>query len=198
MIRFNRTRFRGIEKRSPVYFITFVTWSRLELNLAARKIVLDSCLFFNEQRYRIYAVVIMLDNVHLLIQPFIKKNINSSASVSLADQLNKNLASQSDKNLAFPSNKNLVSQSNNDINLHQNQIEYWSIGSILHSIKSYIAKQIPNVMNHISKVWQDGRHDRRIRNQQELDIKWEYIRQNPVKANLVTKVEDYPFLWEIF
>ncbi len=40
--------------------------------------------------------------------------------------------------------------------------------------------------------------DRRIRNQQEFAIKWEYIRQNPVKANLVTKAEDYPFLWEIF
>ncbi len=104
--------------------------------------MLDSCLFFNEQRYRIYAVVIMPDHIHLLIQPFIKKN-NGSASILLA--------SQSDKNLA--------SQSKNHIDSHQTKIEYWSIGSILHSIKSYSAKQIPNVMNHIGKVWQDGRND---------------------------------------
>ena len=117
---------------------------------------------------------------------------------NLASQSDKNLASQSDKNLVSQSNKNLASQSDNDIDPYQNQIEYWSIGSILHSIKSYSAKQIPKVMNHIGKVWQDGRHDRRIRNQQEFKIKWEYIRQNPVKANLVTKAEDYPFLWEIF
>ena len=181
MFRSNKTIIRKTEKVAPIYFITFVTWSRLELNSAARQIVLDSCLFFNEQRYRIYAVVIMPDHVHLLIQPFIKKN-NGSASILLA----------------YPSNKNLVSQSDNDIDPYQNQIEYWSIGSILHSLKSYSAKEIPNVMNHIGKVWQDGRHDRRIRNQQEFDIKWEYIRQNPVKANLVTKAEDYPFLWEIF
>ncbi len=135
--------------------------------------MLDSCLFFNEQRYRIYAVVIMPDHAHFLIQQFIKKN-NGSASILLA------------------------SQSDNDIDPYQNQIEYWSIGSILHSIKSYSAKQIPNVMNHIGKVWQDGRHDRQIRNQKEFNFKWEYIRQNPVKANLVTQAKDYPFLWEIF
>ena len=138
MTRSNRTILRDAEKRSPVYFVTFVTWSRLELNPAARQIVLDSCLFFNEQRYRIYAVVIMPDHVHLLIQPFIKKN-NGSASILLASQSNNNLESQSNNNLTF--------QPNNDINPYQNQIKYWSIGSILHSIKSYSAKQIPNVMN---------------------------------------------------
>ena len=131
----------------------------------------------------------MPDHVHLLIQPFIKKN-NGSASILLAYPSN--------KNFVFQSNKNPVSQSDNDIDPYQNQIEYWSIGSILHSIKSYSAKQIPNVMNHIGKVWQDGRHDRQIRNQKEFNFKWEYIRQNPVKANLVTQAKDYPFLWEIF
>ena len=197
MFRGNNKITRKIEKRYSVYFITFVTWSRLELNPAARQIVLDSCLFFNEQRYRIYAVVIMPDHVHLLIQPFVKKN-KGSTSILLADQLNKKLLSQSDKNFSSKLDNNFASQPNNNINSYQTQIEYWSIGSILHSIKSYSSKQIPQVMNHIGKVWQDGRHDRRIRNQQEFDIKWEYIRQNPVKANLVTKAEDYPFLWETF
>ncbi len=163
-----------IISQSPIYFITFVTWERLELNPAARQIVLDSCLFFNEQRYQIYAVVIMADHVHLLIQSFIKNNKvnndNNSASILLAS-----------------SNKNVASEN-----------EYWTIGSILHSIKSYSAKQIPQVMNHIGKIWQDGRHDRRIRNHIEFNNIWEYIKQNPVKANLVNKPEDYAFFWEIF
>lgn len=34
--------------------------------------------------------------------------------------------------------------------------EYWSIGSIMPSTKSYSANQISKVMNHIGKVWQDG------------------------------------------
>lgn len=50
---------------------------------------------------------------------------------------------------------------------------------MLHSIKSYSAKQIPKVMNHIGKVWQDGRYDEMIRDEREFQIKWEYIRQNP-------------------
>ncbi len=158
-----------IISKLPIYFITFVTWKRLELNPAARQIVLDSCLFFNEQRYQIYAAVIMPDHVHLLIQPFIKDNDNGSASIFLAS-----------------SNKNAASEN-----------EYWTIGSILHSIKSYSAKQIPQAMNHIGKVWQDGRYDRRIRNNNEFNNVWEYIKQNAVEASLVNNAEDYSFLWEM-
>ena len=156
-----------IISKLPIYFITFVAWERLELNPAARQIVLDSCLFFNGQRYQIYAVVIMPDHVHLLIQPFIKKN---SASILLA------------------------SKSSGD----REQLEFWTIGSILHSIKSYSAKQIPQAMNHIGKVWQDGRCGRLIKNHNEFNNVWEYIKQNPVQANLVTQPEKYPFLWEMF
>jgi putative transposase len=174
------TNINFVKSKSPIYFITFVTWERLELNSEARKIVLDSCLFFNEERYKLYAAIIMPDHVHLLIQPLIKNTPNNvSASILLASQLKK---SQSTK----------LSNSSN------NKLEYWSIGSILHSLKSYSAKQIPRVMNHLGKVWQDGRHDSRIRNQQEFNMKWEYIRQNPVKAKLVNKPEDYPFFWEMF
>ena len=75
--------------------------------------------------------------------------------------------------------------------------EYWTLASILHSIKSYTAKQIPKVMNHIGTVWQDSRHDRIIRDERELIDTWEYIRQNPVKADLSLTPEDYPFLYQI-
>lgn len=49
------------------YFITFNTWERLELNPEAREIVLNSCLFFNNQRYKIFIFVVMTDHVHLLM-----------------------------------------------------------------------------------------------------------------------------------
>ena len=76
--------------------------------------------------------------------------------------------------------------------------EYWSIGSILHSIKSYSSKQIPKVMKHIGKVWQDGRYDILIKNRQQILNTWEYIRQNPVKEKYTDTPENYPFLWEVF
>jgi putative transposase len=174
-----------LERPGAIYFITFTTWERLELIPLARKIVLDSCLFFAQKKYQIYTVVIMPDHVHLLIQPFSKErdlcdrnnsdNINnrSSASILLASDLR-------------------------HIESFKSEAEYWSIGNILHSIKSYSAKQIPTVMNHIGKVWQDGRYDRLIRDRKEFQNTWEYIRQNPVKASLSNTPEEYPFFWEMY
>lgn len=140
-----------LEKPQSSYFVTFVTWERLELSPAARQVVLNACEFFHNQRYYLFSGVVMPDHVHLLIQPFIKV-----------------------------------------------EHEFWSIGSILHSIKSYSAKQIPNVMLHIGKVWQDGRYEQMIKDEKEFQNKWEYIRQNPVKDGLSKTPEEYPFLWESF
>jgi REP element-mobilizing transposase RayT len=140
-----------LEIKGKTYFVTFATWDRLELTPEARKLVLDTCLFFQDNRYHLFAAVIMPDHVHLLIKPFPK-----------------------------------------------NDTEYWTIGSILHSIKSYSAKQIPTVMKHLGKVWQDGRHDVMMRNREQFINTWDYIRQNPVKAELSLTPESYPFLWEDF
>ncbi len=166
-----------LEKPGATYFITFNTWTRLELTPPARKIVLDSCLFFHQKRYQIYSVVIMPDHVHLLLKPF-PKQFSSNASILLADSKN---------------NPFLLADCSNQ----QSSPEYWSIGNILHSIKSYSAKQIPTAMNHIGKVWQDGRYDRLIRDRKEFDNTWKYIKQNPVKAGLCNTPEEYQFFWEI-
>jgi len=80
--------------------------------------------------------------------------------------------------------------------LQQSKQEVWSLSSIMHSIKSYTAKQIPKVMPHIGRVWQSEGYDHIIRNQQEFEDTWEYIRQNPVKAELSATPEAYSFLWQ--
>ncbi|MEG4581769.1 transposase [Microcoleus sp. MON1_C5] len=75
--------------------------------------------------------------------------------------------------------------------------KFWSLSSILHSMKSYSSKQIPQVMKHIGTVWQDERHDHIVRDEREFQVFWEYIRQNPVKAGLSVTPEEYPFFWQI-
>ena len=75
--------------------------------------------------------------------------------------------------------------------------EFWSLSSVMHSIKSYSSKQIPKIMKHIGTVWQDERHDHIVRNAQEFQAIWEYIRQNPVRAELSVNPEEYPFRWQI-
>ena len=167
------------ELDGSVYFITFNTWKKLKLTPAARQIVLDSCLFFHGKRYQIFVLVVMPDHVHMLMQP-LPKEVGSS---SLADNDNKDLQAGS------LSHRSLSHRG-------QSEQEYWSVGSIMHSIKSYSAKQIPKVMNHIGKVWQSERFDRIVRNDRELANIWQYIRQNPVKAKLANTPEAYPFFWQ--
>jgi hypothetical protein len=52
-------------------------------------------------------------------------------------------------------------------------------------------------MKHIGTVWQDERYDRIIRNDQEFQNTWEYIRQNPVKSGLSATPEEYPLFWQL-
>lgn len=122
----------------------------MELTLEARQVALSACKFFDGQRYQIFAVVVMPDHIHLLIQPWLKS-----------------------------------------------ENEFWPLSSIMNSIKSYSAKQIPKVMKHIGTVWQSERYDRIIRNEQEFQDTWDYIRQNPVKAGLSATPEKYAYFWQV-
>jgi putative transposase len=150
-IKITRQRLPHWEKDGATYFITICTWDKLELNPPARKIVLDAFLYFHQNRYELYILVVMPDHLHCLIKPYLKE-----------------------------------------------EKEYWSLPKIMHSLKSYTAKKIPSVMNHIGTIWQPERYDRIVRNKEEFNKFWEYIYNNPVKANLVTEANDYPFLWYIF
>jgi REP-associated tyrosine transposase len=41
--------------------------------------------------------------------------------------------------------------------------------------------------------WQEGCFDRLLRSDESLSDKWEYLRQNPVRAGLVANPEDWPY-----
>ncbi|GHU07715.1 hypothetical protein FACS1894158_16310 [Betaproteobacteria bacterium] len=43
--------------------------------------------------------------------------------------------------------------------------------------------------------WQRDFFDHRIRVQESLDEKWHYIRNNPVRKNLVQSSDDWPYQW---
>jgi putative transposase len=49
-------------------------------------------------------------------------------------------------------------------------------------------------INHVE--WQDGYFDHRIRNEAELDLKSEYIRQNPVAKGLCSLPTGWPWMVE--
>ncbi len=70
-----------------------------------------------------------------------------------------------------------------------------SIAQILHSIKSYSAHQINKILNRTGSIWQNENYDRIVRNDEEWLGKMSYIQNNPVKAGIVQKPEDYRWLF---
>jgi REP element-mobilizing transposase RayT len=75
--------------------------------------------------------------------------------------------------------------------------EGWPIPSadIMQRLKSATAHRINNLLHQSGPVWQEESFDQVLRSDESLEEKREYIRQNPVKAGLVLRPEDYHWLW---
>ena len=63
----------------------------------------------------------------------------------------------------------------------------------MHTLKSYTARHLTRAGVE-SPVWQDGYHDHGLRDNDDYKARIRYVLQNPVRAGLVWKVGDYPFL----
>ncbi|MFZ3375999.1 MAG: DEAD/DEAH box helicase, partial [Chthoniobacterales bacterium] len=72
--RYSHRRLPHFEKPWAIYAVTIGTKSRHCLSPKARTIVLDSLRHFRDKRYELFAVCVMPDHVHLLMQPWPKEN----------------------------------------------------------------------------------------------------------------------------
>ena len=66
---------------------------------------------------------------------------------------------------------------------------------ILQCLKSTTAHRINKLLHTSGPVWEEESFDHVLRSDESLREKCEYIRQNPVKAGLVRRPEDYLWLW---
>jgi primosomal protein N' (replication factor Y) (superfamily II helicase) len=69
------------------------------------------------------------------------------------------------------------------------------LSEILHSIKSFSAHAVNEVMKRNGPVWMDESFDRMIRSEADLHKTWDYIWDNPRKIGLVGPMEEYPYIW---
>src|SRR4030042_1632786 len=72
----------------------------------------------------------------------------------------------------------------------------FNLTELIHSIKSFTSHQVNRRCGSTGSIWQIERFDRIVRDEAEFLEKWNYIRNNPVKANLAEYREDYPWLYE--
>jgi len=108
---------------------------------AVAAVVQETLLFFDGERYRMYAWVIMPNHVHALFTPL------------------------------------------QDIGL----------GKIMHSWKSFTAKQANRILGRTGTFWQEEYFDRFIRNARHFERAEGYIEWNPVKAGLCVEPKDWAF-----
>jgi REP element-mobilizing transposase RayT len=66
---------------------------------------------------------------------------------------------------------------------------------IMQSLKGSSAHTLNKLWHRSGPVWDEESLDHVPRTNESWEQKREYIRQNPVKAGLVKRPEDYPWLW---
>ena len=59
--------------------------------------------------------------------------------------------------------------------------------------KEWTAKFLHQRANVEVPVWQEGFFDHVLRSQESYAQKWEYVRENPVRAGLVRAADDWPY-----
>jgi carbamoylphosphate synthase large subunit/REP element-mobilizing transposase RayT len=72
----------------------------------------------------------------------------------------------------------------NHVHVLMRPADGYSLSEILHSWKSFSAKQINRLLDRTGSVWQDENYDRIVRDVDELGRYRDYIRGNPEKAKL--------------
>ena len=64
-----------------------------------------------------------------------------------------------------------------------------SLPQVVRGWKRYLARAV-------AIEWQRDFFDHRLRNDESLEAKSAYIRNNPVRAGLAARAEDWPYVWE--
>jgi alanyl-tRNA synthetase len=79
----------------------------------------------------------------------------------------------------------------------EDELLFWSLAELMHSIKSFTAREINRAENSQGKqLWENEYHDRLMRSDHDVEEKFLYVCRNPWTENLVGSDEQYPWVWE--
>lgn len=154
-----------IEEQDGIYYLTFqiVRWIDLFTRPVYRDIVIDSLRFCqSNEGLAIYAYVIMSNHIHLLVQ---------SEKVPLSNTIR--------EFKSFTARKLL-----DTIDMEAESRRDWIL-----NLFEFAAKQ--HKRNEKYQVWTHENHAELIYSEKFMEQKINYIHQNPVRAGIVSKAEDY-------
>ena len=69
------------------------------------------------------------------------------------------------------------------------------LGRWVGTLKQSLGKAIPP--QSTNPIWQRGFFDHLLRNDESYSQKWNYVRENPLRAGLVNDADDWPYVGEI-
>ncbi|MEY2493087.1 MAG: REP-associated tyrosine transposase [Verrucomicrobiota bacterium] len=73
--------------------------------------------------------------------------------------------------------------------------EHFRLAEWIKLLKQSLGKAIATKNNQ--RIWQEGFFDHVLRGDESMTQKWDYIRENPVRAGLVTDAEEWPYQGEM-
>lgn len=134
--------------------------------------------FFNHKRYELYSYSIMSNHLHLVFMPLPKTDpaLKAFASASLVEN--------DEGDLGY------LNTERNFIRLH-----FYSLASIMHSIKRHSALECNKLLDRSGPFWEVENYDRFARNSREVERMIRYTLNNPVKAGLVEKWDQWKWNW---
>ncbi len=72
-----------------------------------------------------------------------------------------------------------------------------NLSTWIKSLKNALSKAL-RIHNVLSPHWQKGFFDHILRSEESYSAKWEYVRENPVRAGLIKDWKEWPFWGEIY
>jgi REP element-mobilizing transposase RayT len=79
--------------------------------------------------------------------------------------------------------------------VNEDAMEVYSLGEIMDAVKGASSHKVNKALCRRGKVWQTESFDHVLRCSENVDAKTEYVLENPVRAGLVRRWEQYPWLW---
>ena len=68
-----------------------------------------------------------------------------------------------------------------------------SLSDVIRSWKAYTSRALRHALTADGPVWERGFFDHVLRSSESREEKWNYVRQNPVRAGLVAAAADWPY-----
>jgi REP element-mobilizing transposase RayT len=68
-----------------------------------------------------------------------------------------------------------------------------SLSEIMSSVGKYTARRLNQLLERRGEFWEEGYYDHRCRDDDDIEALMTYIEHNPVRADLATKAESWPF-----